>query len=134
MTKQDYTRTNNCVYSLTYHMVLVVKWRRNVLTSDMLDAARAVLTDRCKARDGSLLAFGGESDHLYMLVSLPPTASLADFANAAKTGTSRLLRRDFPQLKRLGEGLWSPSYFVCSCGGVSLETVREYVQAQKRPD
>ena len=134
MPDQAYTRTNNCVFSLTYHMVLVVKRRRPALTAAMLDAAREVIVERCSTRGGRLIEFGGEADHLHMLVALPPTEALADFANAAKTGTSRRLRRDFPVLKRLGPALWSPSYFVCSCGGASLETVKDYVRAQERPD
>lgn len=134
MTDQAYTRTNNCVFALTYHMVLVVKRRGPVLTGAMLDAAREVLAERCATRGGRLIEFGGEADHLHMLVALPPTEALANFANAAKTGTSRRLRRDFPALKRLGPALWSPSYFVSSCGGASLETVKDYVRAQERPD
>ncbi|PZO72208.1 MAG: IS200/IS605 family transposase, partial [Mesorhizobium amorphae] len=53
---------------------------------------------------------------------------------AAKTSTSRRLRRDHPELRRLGDALWSPSYFVASCGGASLETVKGYVRSQERPD
>ena len=115
-------------------MVLVVKRRRAVLTAAMLDAAREVISERCATRGGRLVEFASEADHLHMLVALPPTEALADFANAAKTGTSRRLPRDFPALKWLGPALWSPSYFVCSCGGASLETVNEYVRAQERPD
>ena len=134
MSKQALTRTNNCVFALTYDMVLVVKRRRAALTSAMLDTAREVLEERCATRGGQLLEFGGETDHLHLLLSLPPACALADFANAAKTATSRRLRRDFPQLRRLGAALWSPSYFVCSCGGASLETVKEYVRSQEPPD
>lgn len=76
----------------------------------------------------------GEADHIHILVALPPTVALSEFANAAKTSTSRRLRRDFPTLRRLGNALWSPSYFVCSCGGASLETVKHYVRSQQRPD
>ena len=115
-------------------MVLVVKRRRSALTSAMLDTAREVLEERLATRGGRLIEFGGEADHLHLLVSLPPACSLADFANAAKTSTSRRLRRDFPTLRRLGAALWSPSYFVGTCGGASLETVKEYVCSQERPD
>ena len=134
MSNQALARTNTCVYALTYHMVLVVKRRRAALTSAMIDAAREVLDERCATRGGRLLEFGGEADHLHLLMSLPPACSLADFANAAKTSTSRRLRRDFPQLRRLGAALWSPSYFVSTCRGASLETVKEYVRSQERPD
>ena len=134
MTYQEINRTNNCVFILTYHLVLVTKRRRGVLTGEMLTAAEAAIRERCETRGGALVEFGGEEDHLHVLVSLPPAVALADFVNAVKTSTSRRLRRDFPALKRMGDALWSPSYFVCTCGGASLETVREYVRSQERPE
>lgn len=85
-------------------------------------------------RGGRLVEFGAEADHLHLLVSLPPTAALAEFANALKTSTSRLLRRDHPGLLRMGGALWSPSYFVSSCGVASLETIKDYVRSQERPE
>jgi putative transposase len=101
MNMQAFTRTNNCVFALTYHMVLVTKRRRPVLTGGMIDQARGIATERCAAHDGHLIELNGEADHLHMLVSLPPTTALAEFANALKTSTSRLLRRDHPGLRPL---------------------------------
>lgn len=134
MNMQAFSRTANCVFALTYHMVLVTKRRRPVLSGLMIDQARDIATERCEVRGGRLVEFGGEADHLHLLVSLPPTVALAEFANALKTSTSRLLRRDHPGLRRMGGALWSPSYFVSSCGGASLETVKDYVRSQERPD
>jgi putative transposase len=134
MNIQEFSQTNNCVFSLTYHMVLVVKRRRPALTGPMIDRIRLIAQARCEARGGHLVELGGEVDHVHLLFQLPPTEGLADFANALKTNSSRLLRRDYPQLKRLGSALWSPSYFVCTCGGGSLEAVKEYVRSQERPD
>ncbi|WP_092465512.1 IS200/IS605 family transposase [Donghicola eburneus] len=134
MSLQAYTSTHNCIYALRYHMVLVTKYRRRVLTGHMLDAARDVLDARASTQGGRIEEFGGEEDHIHLLVSLPPAVPVSIFANAAKTGTSRRLRRDFPQLKKIGPALWSPSYFVTSCGGAPLETIKEYVRSQARPD
>lgn len=131
---QDMTITNNCIYALHYHLVLVTKRRRPVLTGPMLAAAEIAITERCALRGGRLEEFGAETDHIHALVSLPPAATLAEFVNAVKTTTSRRLRRDFPQLRRMGDALWSPSYFVASCGGAPLDKIKEYVQAQERPD
>lgn len=134
MELQAYTTTNNCVFSLNYHMVLVTKRRRKLLTAEMILHAEGLARERLATRSGSLIEFGGEADHLHLLFSLPPAESIAGFANALKTSTSRMLRRDFPELKKSGAALWSPSYFVCSCGGASLKTVKKYVQAQERPN
>lgn len=115
-------------------MVLVTKRRRAVLSVAMLARAEELARMRCEARRGQLIEMTGEADHLHMLIALPPAVAVAEIANATKTSTSRLLRRDFPELRRIGPALWSPSYFVSSCGGASLETVREYVRSQSRQD
>ena len=127
---------NNCVYALHYHLVLVTKRRRPVLTGPMLEAAEAAIRERCTLRGGQLEEFGAEADHIHALLSLslPPAATLAEFVNAVKTTTSRRLRRDFPQLRRLGDALWSPSYFIASAGGAPLDRIKDYVRAQDRPD
>ena len=134
MRLQDYSHTANCVFSLSYHMVLVTKRRRPVLTGPMIDAANALARLRCEARGGRLIEFGAEVDHLHLLLQLPPSVPVSDLANALKTNISRTLRRDFPALRRIGDALWSPSYFVTSCGGAGLETLRDYVRSQERPD
>lgn len=133
MSDQAYHHSNNCVYALRYHMVLVVRYRRKVLTAPMLDTARASIEERCASHGGALLEFGAEADHLHLLISLPPQVAVADFANAVKTNVSRRLRRDFPQLLDLGGALWSPSYFVATCGGAPLETIKTYIRSQERP-
>ena len=41
--------------------------------------------------------------------------------------SSRFLRQEFPQLEKYywKGGLWSPSYFVASCGGAPLDIVKK---------
>ncbi len=115
-------------------MVLVTKRRKPVLTGAMIEVAEALSRMRCEARSGRLAEFGAEADHLHLMLQLPPSVPVSDLANAIKTNISRTLRRDFPTLRRIGDALWSPSYFVTTCGGASLETVKDYVRAQDRPD
>lgn len=134
MEKQPLIHKNNCVFSLTYHMVLVVKRRRRLLTPEAFAAARVMTQARVDARGGRIVEFGGEADHLHLLVSLPPSEAIADFANAVKTSVSRRLRRDFPHIRNAGPALWSPSYFVCSCGHADADTVRDYIRAQTGPE
>lgn len=61
----------------------------------MLVSFEAQAKERCEAWGGRLLEVNGEADHIHLLLELPPTATLADFVNALKTGTSRRLRNEF---------------------------------------
>lgn len=88
MKKQAFSHTNNCVFSLTYHMVLVVKRRRPVLTGPMIDDAREIARLRCEARSGRLIELGGEVD---------TSTSCSSFRRRKACRTSRMrLRRMCP--------------------------------------
>ena len=126
----------HCVYSLTYHLVIVTKYRKKCLTAPMLESFEAQARERCEAWGGKLLEVNGEADHLHLLLELPPSIALAGFVNALKTGTSRRLRNDFTQhLARFYTKpvLWSRSYCILSSGGAPLEVLKRYIQDQDRP-
>lgn len=124
---------NNAAFDLTYHLVLVTKWRRKALSADILrrfgEIAAATLGDwRC-----TLLEHGGEADHVHLLFRAHPALDLSRLVNNLKTVTSRLLRKEFSE--HLAQFYWKPvlwhgAYYVGSVGHASLETVRSYVEAQ----
>jgi len=130
-------RNNNAVFRLVYHLVLVTKYRKPVLTGAMLDQARVLLGELCRAWEGALLECSGEADHLHALIDVPPKVRPSDLVNNLKTVLSRQLRKEFPALRAAYRGkpvLWSPSYCIISAGGAPIEILRQYVEDQKRPD
>lgn len=130
-------RSANAVYRLVYHLVLVTKYRKKVLTGAMLDRASAILSGLCEAWGGRLLECSGEDDHLHALLDLPPKVRPTDIINNLKTVSSRRLRDEFHILRSAYRGkpvLWSPSYCIISAGGAPIEILRQYVENQKRPD
>lgn len=137
MAMQELDRLHHCVYALNYHLVLVTKCRRPVLTAPMLEAFRVMAEERTTAWRGRLIEASGGADHVHLLLSLPPDVRLSEFVNALKTGTSRRLRSGFAeQVNRYYRKpvLWSRSYCVISAGGASLAVLRRYIEAQARPE
>lgn len=137
MNKATLNKQSHCVYSLHYHLVIVTKYRRKVLTSAMLERLHELIRERCEAWEGSLLEMNGEADHVHILLTLPPKYALADFVNAIKTGTSRRLRSEFSQhLSQFYRKpvLWSQTYCVISCGGAPLDVIKQYIENQDRPN
>ena len=137
MSKQSLNALYHCVYALQYHLVIVTKYRKKCLTSGVIEAFETQAKERCEAWGGKLLETNGESDHIHLLLELPPTVALSEFVNALKTGTSRRLRNEFKE--HLDDFykkpvLWSRSYCVLSCGGAPLEIIKQYIQQQDRPD
>ena len=123
----------HCVFALHVHLVFVTKYRRKVLTADSLEWLKVQCTKVCAMQGALLEACDGEDDYLHLLVNYPPTLALSSLVNSLKGSSSRLLRVEFPAIaKRYWKGvLWTPSYFAASTGGVTLETVKKYVEEQR---
>lgn len=129
----DLRHGRTCVYNLQAHLVFVTKYRRNVLTHDMLTDMEAIMRDVCQDFDATLMEFNGEDDHVHLLVSYPPKVALSTLINSLKGVSSRRLRTKY-DIKTHRNHLWSPSYYAASSGGAPLETLKQYIQQQRRPN
>jgi len=102
------------------------------------EAATAILRDIfarvCVDFGAELRACDGEDDHVHLLVEYPPTVLLPTLVNSLKGVSSRLLRQQRPDIARRywKNVLWSPSYFAASCGGAPLDSIRRYVEQQRK--
>jgi len=126
----------SCVFKIFLHLVFVTKYRRDVLTAEMIDTLKGVFLETCLQMEGELIEFGGEADHVHLMVSYPPKTALSNFVGKLKGKSSYVLRRQYAsQLKKKlwGSHLWSPSYCAVSCGGAPLDIVRQYVLNQQKP-
>jgi putative transposase len=136
MEKVKINKLFHCTYSLSYHFVFVTKYRRSCLTSELLERLKGIVTDLVSGY-GRVVELNGESDHVHLLLELNPKAAPSVVANNLKTVTSRLLRRDFgPHLAMFYRKpvLWSRSYFVSTAGGAPLSVIKQYIEAQQRPE
>ena len=137
MSKEYAWRTGRtCLFKCFYHLIFVPKYRRDVFTAEMLNRLQIIFGETCAQMGGELIEFNGESDHLHLMVSIPPQKSVSDFVGKLKGKSSYVLRNEFWESikkKLWGNHFWSPSYCVVSCGGTPLEIVKHYIQAQQRP-
>ena len=69
----------------------------------------------------------------HLLGEYPPTILVSTLVNHLKGVSTRMLRKEFPELAVRGAHLWTPSYFAASDGGAPIERLREYVEAQEKP-
>ena len=133
---EDYRRGRTTVTALHVHLVFVTKYRRNVFEAEHIDHLCRTVRQVCNDFDCVLATCTGEHDHVHLLIEYPPTVQLSKLINSLKGVSSRLIRRDFPNLGQRvwkGQHLWSPSYFAASCGGAPLSVVNQYVQSQRTP-
>lgn len=131
--KDDLRHGRTCVFNLQAHLVFVTKYRRHVFDAHMLDDMKTIMHDVCEDFGAELIEFNGEDDHVHLLVSYPPKVALSALINSLKGVSSRRLRSKY-QIRTHRNHLWSPSYYAASSGGATLETLKQYIRNQQRPD
>jgi putative transposase len=87
--------------------------------------------------DSTLLDFNGESDYVHLIIDDKPDIALSKLIANLKTVSSRLIRKEFPYLAAKyfynKPYFWTGAYFVASCGGVTVEQLKKYVENQNSP-
>lgn len=134
--KNEIRHGRHCVFKLHVHLVFVTKYRSHVFDKDAIERLRVIFSSVCEDFEASLVEMNGEDDHVYLLIDFPPKIAVAALVNSLKGVSSRLLRKQRPDIeKRCWKNmLWSPSYFAASCGGAPLSIIRQYVEQQQSPD
>lgn len=146
MSLDDVRSSNNVVYRCHYHVVFCPKYRRKVITSDdprvsnppipgdpgPVDVRLHEIIRQVAADTGSVIEeLETMPDHVHMLVSVDPQYGIGKFVRQCKGRSSRLLRQEFPSLRRRIPTLWTNSYFVATVGGAPLSIIKQYIENQR---
>lgn len=132
----DYLRKRHSVTKLVVHLVFTTKYRRKLFDGYMIEQLREAFESACEKLECELLEMDGEADHVHLLIAYPPKLAISVMVNNLKSVSSRRIRILNTHIPRQSKSaaLWSRSYFACSAGGATIETLREYVQSQATPD
>ena len=125
--------SSHAIFNIKLHIVFVTKYRRKTLTPELLAYLKEAFADCLAAWRCQLIEFGGEPDHVHMLIDIHPALDISVLINNLKTASARRARSRFAEhLARFYTKplFWHRAYFVGSVGGATLETVRAYVDAQ----
>lgn len=132
-----YKSASRAVSELKAHLVLVTKYRRKVITQKILEELIEIVRNVSSKWGVEVVEINGESDHLHILFGYYPQMQLSKFVNNLKTVTSRLINKNYEEyLKSFywkDSVLWTKSYFIASCGGVTIEQLKKYVDSQDSP-
>ena len=130
----DLDKGAHSVYSLYYHFIQVVKYRRKVfINGDLVDFLKIKVREIADRFGVEVVSIECDKDHFHMLFKGTPVLRITEFVNAVKTITSREMQRKFPEVKKaLWKGkMWSPSYFLATSGQVTLPVLMKYVDSQE---
>jgi len=128
---EEVRSNNNVVYRCTYHVVWCSKYRRPVITGQVSERLKQIIREVCAERDAPVVELETMPDHVHLLVVCDPQYGIHRLVKQVKGRSSRLLRQEFPHLRRKLPTLWTNSYFVATIGGTTLEIVKRYVENQR---
>ena len=126
---------SHSVTELHLHIVLVTKYRKPLLTGEVEETVKRECRRILEHFECKVEEMETDRDHIHILVEMTPKYSVKEIVNVMKGVSSRLVRKEHgetiqKQLK--GNSFWSPSYYAGTTGGVTLETVKKYVESQRR--
>ena len=120
------------VFLLHYHLVLVTKYRREVINEVISARAKEIFEYIAPTYKITIQEWNYRADHIHVLFKAHPKSELSKFINAYKSASSRLIKRDYPEIKdKLWSGyFWSQSFCLISTGSAPLEVIRKYIEGQ----
>jgi putative transposase len=121
-----YKHNNHSVGLATVHLVWIPKRRKPVLKGDIKTKLSEILESVAVDNGWIIKAKEIASDHVHLLVEYDENTAICDVVRAFKGRSSKLLRDEFPDLKKL-PSLWTRSYFYDTSGKVSTTKVMEYI-------
>lgn len=129
--ENKYRRTQRTVSLINYHFVFCPRYRRKIFNiANVEERFKHMVKYICEEMEIEIIAIECDQDHVHMFLNCLPTVSPSDIMQKIKGVTSRVLRDEFPELKKM-PSLWTRSYFVSTAGNVCSETIKNYVENQK---
>ena len=122
------------IYSLQYHVVWCVKYRRKVITEQIEKSLFEILTKIAKDNNFSILEYNTDKDYVHLLIDSSPQNYIPSMLKALKGVSARLLMKQYGNELRKqlwGGHLWNPSYFIATVSENTEQQVRDYIKKQK---
>ena len=131
-TQNRYSYSSHSVYNLGYHIIWCPKYRRKVLVDGVDERLKELLFEKAAALEITIEKMEVMPDHVRLFVKGKPTLAVHFIVNQLKGYTSMMLRREFPKLKSRLPTLWTRSYYAESVGHISEDTIKRYIEDQKK--
>ena len=124
------------VYLLYYHLVMVIKYRRSVLDDVISEQARDIFIRIGNDYGVILEEWNHDMDHVHVMFRAKPQTHISKFINAYKSASSRLIKKEHPQIRKKlwKEAFWSQSYCLLTTGGATTDIIRRYIETQGETD
>ena len=125
---------NHSVFMLNYHLIMCVKYRNQVINDAVSNRLKEIFEKIAPSYNIALEEWNHDKDHVHVLFRGQPNTEISRFINASKSASSRLVKKEFPEIRSSlwKEMFWSQSYCLLTTGGVTADVIRRYIQSQGR--
>jgi len=94
---EHYRKSAHCTYDIKYHLVWITKYRKLVITGKIALRTRELIQMVCSNNEVEILAGYVGSNHIHLLVSVPPHLSASKLVQYIKGNTSRKLQMEYKE-------------------------------------
>ena len=131
----DMSSLSHTKWNCQYHIVFTPKYRRKVIYNKLRVDIGRYLRRLCDYQDVEIVEANACSDHIHMLVKIPPKLSVSKFMGYLKGKSSLMIFEEHANLKYNygNRHFWSEGYFV-STVGLNKNTIKKYIQNQEEED
>lgn len=127
-------QSSTCVHSLQFHLIFVVKYRKQLLIRYGDKIKELLLESAKQSKKFDITKIEVDKDHVHMLVEMHPTETISNVVKRLKSYTTyHIWQFDEDNLKYQfwkEKMFWSKSYFVRSVGDVDRDRVKAYIENQ----
>ena len=119
-------------HRIMIHLVFLPKYRKRILRGKVATRLKDLFFKACEVNNWWIEEITILHDHVHMLIQIQPNLSISKVVNQLKGGSSRILRKEFPELEEFlwGDSFWADGYFAESVGATSFTQVKKYIKNQ----
>lgn len=123
---------NHSVFAMHYHLIMVVKYRRKAINDEISARLREIFENIASSYNITVDTWNHDLDHVHVLFRGQPNSELSKFINAYKSASSRLIKKEHPEIRSMlwKEMFWSKSFCLITTGGVNVDVIRKYIESQ----
>ena len=120
-------------YRLMYHVVFIPKYRKRVLVGKIAHKLYEIFYEAAKVNRWWIEELKVMKDHVHMMIQIQANTSISEAVMYLKGGSSRQLRKEFPEIKEFlwGKSFWADGYFAETVGEVNYQVVKKYIKENK---
>ena len=111
---------------------MCVKYRRRVFDNVISDRAQEIFMYIAPSYKITLIEWQHDADHIHIMFKAHPKTEISKFLNAYKSASSRLIKKEFPEIRQKlwKENFWSQSFCLITAGGAPLTVLKQYIESQ----